>query len=134
MLSRRAIENRGYLGYVNLIGGQDELVFDGRSMVFNPGGELIAQAKAFSEDLLVVDIPENKQNVRYRIQDNEYVEEIYEALKLGLNDYIRKNGFKKVIIGLSGGIDSALTALIATDALGPRNVFGFYLPSEFSSR
>jgi len=134
ILSRRARENGVYLGYVNLIGGQDELVFDGRSMVFNSNGELVAQAKAFDEDLLVVNIPQNKKSARYKIQDNRYVEEIYEALKLGLKDYIRKNGFKKVLIGLSGGIDSALTALIAVNALGKENVKGFYLPSEFSSQ
>ena len=134
ILSRRSRENRVYIVYVNLIGGQDELVFDGRSMVFNPDGELIAQAKAFDEDLLVVDIPQRIQDARYGIQDVEYTEEIYEALKLGLRDYIRKNGFKKVLIGLSGGIDSALTVLIAVDALGKENVLGLYLPSEFSSQ
>jgi len=134
IISRRSRENRVYIVYVNLIGGQDELVFDGRSMVFNPDGELIAQAKAFDEDLLVVDIPQRIQDARYGIQDVEYTEEIYEALKLGLRDYIRKNGFKKVLIGLSGGIDSALTVLIAVDALGKENVLGLYLPSEFSSQ
>ena len=141
ILSRRAMENRVYLIYVNLIGGQDELVFDGRSMVFNPDGELIAQAKGFAEDLLVVNIPQKIQDTGYppdgragKIQDIEYTEEIYRALKLGLKDYIRKNGFKKVLIGLSGGIDSALTALIAVDALGKENVLGLYLPSEFSSQ
>jgi NAD+ synthase (glutamine-hydrolysing) len=148
ILSRRAKENRVNLIYVNLIGGQDELVFDGRSMVFNPAGELIAQAKSFEEDLLIVDIPQRIKDTRLtdgqagylpdgwagQIQDSEYTEEIYEALKLGLRDYIRKNGFKKVLIGLSGGIDSALTALIAVDTLGKENVLGLYLPSEFSSQ
>ncbi|MBI5778053.1 MAG: NAD+ synthase [Planctomycetes bacterium] len=134
ILRRRANENKIYIVYVNLIGGQDELVFDGRSMVFNPAGELIAQAKAFKEDLLVVDIPQEIQNTVYKVQATGEIGEIYEALKLGLKDYIRKNGFKKVLIGLSGGIDSALTALIAVDALGRGNVHGFYLPSEFSSQ
>jgi NAD+ synthase (glutamine-hydrolysing) len=133
ILSRRARENGVYLVYVNLIGGQDELVFDGRSLVFNPDGDLIAQAKSFSEDLLVVDIPQEAEDAGCAIEDGGHVEEIYEALKLGLKDYIRKNGFKKVLIGVSGGIDSALTALIAVDALGRKNVLGFYLPSRFSS-
>lgn len=134
ILSRRARGNRVYIVYVNLIGGQDELVFDGRSMVFNQDGELIVQARAFKEDLLIVDIPQGIQDTGYRIQDIGYTEEIYEALKLGLKDYIRKNGFKNILIGLSGGIDSALTALIAVDALGKDNVQCLYLPSKFSSQ
>ena len=134
ILSRRARENKVNLIYVNLIGGQDELVFDGRSMVFNPAGELIAQAKSFEEDLLMVDIPQRTKDAGCKIQNSEYTEEIYDALKLGLRDYIKKNGFKKVLIGLSGGIDSALTALIAVATLGKKNVLGLYMPSEFSSQ
>jgi NAD+ synthase (glutamine-hydrolysing) len=137
ILSQRAKDNHVYIIYVNLIGGQDELVFDGRSMVFNPDGKIIGQAKAFEEDLLIVTIPNVKedrtsQSLLIDKQPNE-IEEIYGALKLGLNDYVKKNNFTSVIIGLSGGIDSALTALIAVDVLGNKNVMGLYLPSEFSS-
>ncbi|MDI6733076.1 MAG: NAD+ synthase, partial [Planctomycetota bacterium] len=131
IISEQASNNKVYIVYVNLVGGQDELVFDGRSMVFNPRGELIARAKSFAEDLLIVEIPNH--TTLQPPSEAEYIE-IYKALKLGLSDYCRKNGFKSVIIGLSGGIDSALTALIAVDALGSKNVIGFYLPSEFSSR
>ncbi|MFH1231350.1 MAG: NAD+ synthase [Planctomycetota bacterium] len=156
MLSQRARENKVYIVYVNLMGGQDELVFDGRSMVFNPNGKIIAQAKAFEEDLLVVDIPNKKEDATFepsldkkspppeadlpmaqgsnkKTASDSQVEEIYETLKLGLKDYITKNNFTSVIIGLSGGIDSALTALIAVDVLGNKNVLGLYLPSEFSA-
>jgi len=132
MLKKRAVDNQVHIVYVNLVGGQDELVFDGRSMIFNPAGEIIAQAKGFQEELLLADLPAKR--VAFESAGVPLVEEVYEALKLGLRDYITKNGFKRVIIGLSGGIDSALTALIAADALGGENVLGFYLPSEFSSK
>lgn len=133
LLSRRASGNGVYLVYVNLVGGQDELVFDGRSMVFSPDGGLVRQARPFHEDLMIVEIPQRMNDTGYRMQNTGDTDEIYQALKLGLKDYIRKNGFKQVLIGLSGGIDSALTVLIAVEALGRKNVTGFYMPSRFSS-
>jgi NAD+ synthase (glutamine-hydrolysing) len=137
ILSRRARNNKVYIAYVNLVGGQDELVFDGRSMAFDPSGQIIARAKSFNEELFIVDIPLKKKDFTYVLfatwKSPEVIQETYEALKLGLSDYVRKNGFRKVIIGLSGGIDSALTSLIAVDALGRNNVSGLYLPSQFSS-
>jgi NAD+ synthase (glutamine-hydrolysing) len=132
------------LAYCNLIGGQDELVFDGRSMFLDPAGNVICQAKAFSEDLLIADVSynENKQIQVKSIETGpaqspgpktDPISETYEALVLGTRDYIRKNGFEKVLIGLSGGIDSSLVAAIAAEALGPENVVGVTMPSRFNS-
>jgi len=122
------------LAYCNIVGGQDELVFDGRSMFIDSDGNLVASAKAFEEDLLVADI---ETGGRIKSQSapvkTDYIEEIYKALVLGTKDYIRKNGFKKVLIGLSGGIDSALTASIAVDALGKENVIGVTMPTRFNA-
>jgi NAD+ synthase (glutamine-hydrolysing) len=119
------------LVYVNQVGGNDELVFDGNSMVFDAAGNVIAQAKEFEEDLLVVDIPTTASN---RLEKHSGgVESIYKALVLGTRDYIRKCGFKSVVLGLSGGIDSALTAAIAVDALGKDKVVGVAMPSRYSS-
>jgi NAD+ synthase (glutamine-hydrolysing) len=122
------------VAYCNIIGGQDELVFDGRSMFVNPGGKLITCAKAFEEDLLIADIDIDGQ-IKSSADEvkTDYIDEIYRALVLGTRDYIRKNGFKKVLIGLSGGIDSALTAAIAVDALGKENVVGVTMPTRFNS-
>jgi NAD+ synthase (glutamine-hydrolysing) len=146
--------------YNNLVGGQDELIFDGGSMVVNSKGELIASASRFAEDLLVTDIkldgpPKEREawnlvdpmvslSERESPPDRQYVPptvvphlnriaEIYEALVLGTKDYVRKNGFDKVVIGLSGGIDSALTAAIAVAALGEDQVVGVTMPSRFTS-
>ncbi len=130
VLSGQARLNRVFIAYVNLIGGQDELVFDGQSMVAAPDGNVIARAPAFKEDLLIIDIGQAK---KYSHKPLEPIAEVYQALLLGLSDYIRKNGFKKVVIGLSGGIDSALVAALATDALGKENVAGVFMPSRFSS-
>lgn len=116
--------------YANLVGGQDDLIFDGRSYVFNNKGEMIAKAKSFEEDLLLIS---NVQTQHNNLQKETGVEETYKALVLGLKDYVRKNGFQKVIIGLSGGIDSALTAGLAVAALGKENVVGISMPSHFSS-
>ncbi len=119
------------LVYVNQVGGNDELVFDGNSVVFDAEGNVIAQAKEFEEDLLVVNLPAKVDN---RIEKHSGgVESIYKALVLGLRDYVRKCGFKSVVLGLSGGIDSALTAKLAVDALGKENVVGVAMPSRYSS-
>ncbi len=176
MLATRAADNGVIVVYLNMVGGQDELVFDGGSMVFNEQGALIARAKEFEEDMLFVDldtasvfrsrlhdprrrqerlaanphevpiIPVNEKNAP-ATQNGAVVldspqrmepkmgrlQEIYSALVLGTGDYVRKTGFKQVIIGLSGGIDSSLTAVIAVDALGAENVLGVSMPSGFSS-
>ncbi len=173
VLATRAADNGVIVVYLNMAGGQDELVFDGGSMVFNEQGTLIARAKQFEEDMLIVDLdtasvfrsrlhdprrrqqrlqvsaadvpiipvevtprPENDvildapQRIEPRV---ERLAEIYSALVLGTGDYVRKTGFKKAIIGLSGGIDSTLTAAIAVDALGAENVLGISMPSGYSS-
>jgi NAD+ synthase (glutamine-hydrolysing) len=170
MLATRAGDNTVIVAYNNLVGGQDELVFDGDSLVFDENGDLVARGKQFEEDLIVVDLdiesvfrqrlhdPRRRQQkldssqapevlqltsrarqpkVLPRAVHNELLNndaEIYQALVLGTRDYVIKNGFKKVVLGLSGGIDSALTACIAVDALGSDNVVGVLMPSEFSSR
>ena len=114
------------VGYCNLVGGQDELVFDGRSMFADATGKIVAMAKAFEDDLLTADITKKGKAVYIEPQpqsgvaDIETPEEAYRALVLGTKDYVRKNGFNKVLIGLSGGIDSALTAAIAVAARGLR--------------
>ncbi|MCX5692423.1 MAG: NAD+ synthase [Candidatus Omnitrophica bacterium] len=121
--------------YCNLVGGQDELVFDGRSALFGKDGLVIAQAKAFDEDLLIFDLDLSKKQKKTHSKTkpiSEY-EEIYSALTLGLKDYVRKNNFNKVALGLSGGIDSALVACIAADALGRGNVLAISMPSRYSS-
>ena len=115
--------------YCNAIGGNDQLVFDGNSAGYSSGGEVITQCAGFCECLEIVDT--EAETKAYQAPDR--LEELYNALVLGLRDYIRKCGFKKVVIGLSGGIDSALTAAVAVAALGPENVLGVTMPSEFSS-
>ena len=118
------------LVYVNQVGGNDELVFDGNSMVFDRHGTVIARAKAFEEDLLLVDLDHPGPPPG---RASEGVESIYQALLLGLRDYMRKCGFRSVVLGLSGGIDSALTAVLAVDAIGRDRVTGVALPSRYSS-
>ncbi len=126
--------------YCNLVGGQDELVFDGRSMFVNSAGTVVASAKAFGEDLLIADIvAAGGKAVDVRPigasapQPAGVVDEVYQALVIGTRDYVRKNGFAKTLIGLSGGIDSSVTAAIAGAALGPENVVGITMPSKFNS-
>ena len=149
-----ARDNAVYVAYVNAVGGQDELVFDGASVIFDHSGGLVARAREFEEDLLVVDlhldndrppapraIPVSDVNVNERSQLErpdavpllEGPAEIYGALVLGTRDYVRKNGFSKALVGLSGGIDSAFTACVGADALGPENVKVVAMPSRFSS-
>jgi NAD+ synthase (glutamine-hydrolysing) len=117
--------------YVNQVGGNDELIFDGASVVFDEAGRVVAQAKAFEEDLLVVDIAA-KGSARIEKVPSGF-ESMYRALLIGLRDYVDKCGFKSVVLGLSGGIDSALVATLAAHALGPARVTGVAMPSRFSS-
>ncbi len=173
MLGTRASDNVAIVAYTNLVGGQDELVFDGNSMVLNEKGELIARGKQFEEDLIVTDL-DVEAVFRTRLHDPRWRKEtillqeqhwqtarivvseapstaskpalpkrhsevrglpgeVYDALVLGTHDYILKNGFEKVVMGLSGGIDSSLVAAIAVDALGSTNVIGVSMPSRYSS-
>ena len=171
MLATRAADNVTIIACTNLVGGQDELVFDGNAMVFDEQGRLIAQGRQFEEDLLVVDL-DLEGVFRRRLHDPrrrkerfgayldplptpliqlprrrpdqipltptfavplDPVGEVYQALVVGTRDYVRKSGFSKVVLGLSGGIDSALVAAIATDALGPSNVLAVSMPSRYSS-
>jgi NAD+ synthase (glutamine-hydrolysing) len=133
----RARETGAWIVYVNLVGGQDELVFDGGSMVVSPEGELAWHAAAFDEDLLVVEVPEAESLPTIPSPEREPwpqgSEEVYRALVLGLGDYVRKNGFSQVVLGLSGGIDSAMVATLAADALGPEAVRVLAMPSRYSS-
>ena len=115
--------------YCNLIGGQDELIFDGNSMVFNSDMNLIAEGKNFEEDLIIVDTDSSLINE----SEVEINNEIYSALTLGIKDYFSKTGHQRAVIGLSGGIDSALVACLAVDALGSENVYLVSMPSRFSS-
>jgi NAD+ synthase (glutamine-hydrolysing) len=171
MLSTRAADNAVIVCYVNLVGGQDELVFDGSSMVFDQGGELVASAPAFEERLLVADLnlealylarlhnPLRRSQQLSIERDVEHVfvskaplrpekpaltepvltqpvsevAEVYKALVTGTRDYVHKNGFETVLVGVSGGIDSSLVATVATDALGPEHVVAVSNPSRYSS-
>jgi NAD+ synthase (glutamine-hydrolysing) len=164
MLATRAADASVPILYVNQVGAQDELVFDGASLVFDERGHLLARAKQFEEDLLVVDV-DVRPTFRKRLLDPRGrargaslpevdvsdarileraapprveeplgpVREVYEALVLGTRDYVRKNGFSDVLIGLSGGIDSSIVAVIAVDALGAEHVHGVLMPSRYSS-
>lgn len=133
--------------YVNQVGGQDSLVFDGQSLVMDASGHIVAQAASFAEDMIVVDtdiwqecpsrdgFPNKMENSGAVLQDSgdQEVAEIFDALVLGCRDYLAKCGFRQALLGLSGGIDSALTAVVAVHALGKENVLGISLPSEYSS-
>ncbi len=154
LLAERARRANAEIAYVNMVGGQDELVFDGGSLAVGPEGALVARMPQFQEAVSLVDVPlgaggttrhpsvsrvsvtlpeRRGEAGRVEVADPPAIEEVYEALKLALADYATKNGFTKVVIGLSGGIDSAVTAVIAADALGPDAVMGVAMPSEFSS-
>jgi NAD+ synthase (glutamine-hydrolysing) len=129
----RALETGAWIVYVNTIGGQDELIFDGGSMVVAPDGTLRHRAAMFQEDLLIVDIEGDRSVAEDRPDWPDEPEDIYRALELGLGDYVRKNGFEEVVLGLSGGIDSAFVAVLAADALGAGSVRALTMPSRYSS-
>jgi NAD+ synthase/NAD+ synthase (glutamine-hydrolysing) len=131
MLATIARNDRVPVAFVNQVGGNDSLVFDGASMVFDREGNVIAQGKSFEEDLILFDSDSLTGDMHQQIQGEEA--SVYAALVLGTRDYIRKCGFRQAIIGLSGGIDSALTAAIAVDAIGPENVIGVGMPGPYSS-
>jgi NAD+ synthase (glutamine-hydrolysing) len=171
MLATRARENGVIVTYTNMVGGQDELVFDGNSLILDQTGEVTARGKAFAEDMIVADLdaepvaryrmghsgkkslapgvarmieritvkkarsrPKRSRLIPADVAQLEPLEEVYRALTLGIRDYVRKNGFKRVVIGLSGGIDSALTLVLAVDALGAGNVLVVFMPSPYTSR
>jgi NAD+ synthase (glutamine-hydrolysing) len=173
MLATRAADNVAIVAYNNLVGGQDELVFDGNSVIFSEKGEPIARGRQFEEDLVVADLdmesvfrsqlhdPRRRKETPWvkkelervtkfegsnegpvaakpplplrQVERLSEIAEIYQALVLGVRDYVRKNGFEKVVIGLSGGVDSSLVATIAADALGAEDVIGVSMPSRYSS-
>lgn len=159
LVARRAREASATLAYVNMVGGQDELVFEGDSIIVNEAGEVIARAKQFETDILFADLelPANGTNTSLptgesiteltsaKIHDHgvsivrnveprlDPLAQVYSALVLALHDYVAKNGFKSIALGLSGGIDSALVAAIAADAIGAKNVYGISMPSKYSS-
>ena len=135
LVSELASKQSTAVAYVNLVGGQDDLVFDGNSFLIDAGGKEIARAKQFDTDLLVVEI-ESKNSIKPVTESTSTqtdLAQVWNALVLGVRDYVRKNGFKSVVLGLSGGIDSAVCASIAVDAIGAKNVFGVSLPSKYSS-
>jgi NAD+ synthase (glutamine-hydrolysing) len=170
MLAVRASDYGCYVVFCNLVGGQDELVFDGHSLVFDPEGDLISRARQFEEDMLVVDLYPEEEVLTQRLHESRprkesaegapqivsvpgYEEknvpakprdhrveplfreegEVFEALVLGLRDYFQKNGFSRAVLGLSGGVDSSLCAVVASRALGPHNVTGVLMPSRYTS-
>ena len=130
MLSGIAQHLKTPLVYVNLVGGNDQLVFDGRSLAFDRSGSLAAELAAFREDIALVKIP---PNAPFPSVEHSDLADIHDALVLGLRDYLAKCGFHQVVIGLSGGIDSAVTAALAVEALGQENVLGVTMPGPFSS-
>ena len=134
LLREKAVKNRVPIFYVNLVGGQDELVFDGRSLAVDASGNLIAFAKQFEEDLIIIDLEMGRGTAK-KIAPPPYdkEEEMFNALALGVRDYFSKSGFMKAVVGMSGGIDSSLTTCIAVEALGKKNVIGVSMPSQFSS-
>ncbi len=131
LLAHQARSTKGWICYLNLIGGQDELIFDGASMVVNPRGKVVFRAPQFQEGLFLVEVPEGPSG-RSAIPLSPD-DEIFQALVLGTRDYVAKNGFSRVVLGLSGGIDSALTAAVAVAALGKEKVVGVSMPSRYSS-
>ncbi|UCC95342.1 MAG: NAD+ synthase [Candidatus Omnitrophota bacterium] len=134
ILAHAARRTSSYVFYCNLVGGQDELVFDGTSKIISPQGKIIKLARRFEETLLTFTLNKKKRiypSVKFRVRQDE---EAFSALRLGLFDYVRKNGFKKVIVGVSGGIDSAVVVSLATIVLGRSNVFGLIMPAPYTSR
>ena len=135
MLAAIAERHGAYVAMVNQVGGNDSLVFDGSSVVIGPDGEVVTRAAAFGEDMVVFDTEDAKADTKDVVADAavDGVAELWGALVLGTRDYVRKCGFSKVLVGLSGGIDSALVAAIAVEALGAENVVGVGMPTEYSS-
>ncbi|MFA5338135.1 MAG: NAD+ synthase, partial [Candidatus Omnitrophota bacterium] len=133
VISKLAKQTNAFVLYADLVGGQDELVFDGTSMVVSPSGKIVSVANRFKEDFLLFELDNNKKYPAKQISVRQE-EEAFSALKLGLYDYVNKNGFKKVIIGVSGGIDSAVVAALAASSLGKDNVCGLIMPSRYTSR
>jgi NAD+ synthase (glutamine-hydrolysing) len=132
MLATIARTHRLPIAMVNQVGGNDSLIFDGSSLVLNPDAEIVAQGKSFEEDLIYFDSDRLTGDIHPQIKGEEA--SAYSALVLGTRDYVRKCGFDRVIVGLSGGIDSALTAVIAVDAMGRENVIGVGMPGPYSSQ
>jgi NAD+ synthase (glutamine-hydrolysing) len=130
MLAAIAQRHHAFVVLVNQVGGNDGLVFDGSSLVLDPSGKAVARAGCFVEDLIVVDIPHAEEAAPAPCDE---IGEVWQALVLGTRDYVRKCGFSKVLVAVSGGIDSALVAAIAVEALGAENVIGVGMPSEYSS-
>ncbi|MCP4376910.1 MAG: NAD+ synthase [bacterium] len=130
LFTRQAARYKLPIFYVNQVGGNDELVFDGTSCAISPAGEIIARAKGFEEDLLSVDLDGGPQRIE---ELPGQLPRLSAALKLGLKDYVRKCGFSSVVLGSSGGIDSAVVAALASDAIGPENVYSLAMPSRYSS-
>jgi NAD+ synthase (glutamine-hydrolysing) len=133
MFGERAREYGAYLAFVNLVGGQDELVFDGQSLLFGPDGTVLARGKQFEEELILAEVPAPPDSPTPLADPLHDLDEVYAALELGLRDYAGKNGFGHVGLGISGGIDSALVAMLAVDALGPERVSLVVMPSPHSS-
>jgi NAD+ synthase (glutamine-hydrolysing) len=137
MLQRVARDERVPLAQVNLVGANDELIFDGHSVALDARGEVLALGKGFAEDVLVVDLETEVQSPKFKVQSHPDFpareQQIFSALSLGIRDYVCKCGFKSVIVGLSGGIDSALIAVLASEALGPGQVLGVSMPARYSS-
>jgi len=131
MLRAIATQRRIPVAYVNHVGGNDQLLFDGSSLAFDAQGRLAVRAHAFAEDLVIFDTAAGSGDIRPAPECEE--EEIYQGLCMGVRDYVSKCGFKKVLVGLSGGIDSSLVATLAADALGPKNVLGVGMPGPYSS-
>jgi NAD+ synthase (glutamine-hydrolysing) len=165
MILARARQYKSFIVYANLVGGQDELVFDGQSLIADPKGKPVAHGNSFVEEMIVGDLTVQPKTLKtksgktkpagiktYRVASSakrslpkkqlpkrmykklDAIEEVYEALVLGTRDYILKNGFQKIAIGLSGGVDSAMTVAIAADALGPENVTGVLMPSPYTAK
>ena len=130
MFAERARAYGVPIAFCNLVGGQDELVFDGHSFVVDAAGETVARARQFAPDLLLWELGGPPGRLEEPLDD---LDEVYEALVLGVHDYTRKNGFERAIVGLSGGIDSALVALVAADALGAERLTCVVMPSRYSS-
>ena len=133
MFAERAREYGSHFAFVNLVGGQDELVFDGQSFLLGPDGSVLARAGQFEEELLIAEFPDPAGATPSLADPLPDLDEVYGALVLGLRDYVEKNGFRHVGLGISGGIDSALVAMLAVDALGPERVTLVVMPSPHSS-